>query len=535
MSDKLETGVIKTHASFRVSMLFASVALSAYNALILFNSSVSGLNRSADQTLIIILLITWVSIGTIVSLIPYSKTKIPAVLVTYYILAGCQLLLTPEAVLIMQVYWTTLTVITFAVTGKKWAYVGLMFYGLVASLNFVVLGADRFLSDSGMVLSPITVVLGSLLIIEILSAKNTSYERVIIGQKRTKLDNDRITALVNNLRDAVISTDKDGGINLYNSAVLNILDTNTPITQKNIGDVFDIESVNGDKLNLLDELKRSTSTNYRDDIVMSVDKGDNIRLGITTVPIQSGYSLEPTGYLAIISDITKSKSLEEERDEFISVISHELRTPITIAEGALSNALIFSERNLFGKMDSAIGLAHKQIIFLAGLVNNLSSLSRAERGLIKDTEDIDIAKLVSQLQTEYEPQASEKGLVFTTNIDPNLKSIHSNPLYLKELLQNLITNAIKYTKTGTITVRASSLNDKKVIISVADTGIGISRGDQKKVFDRFYRVEDYQTRETNGTGLGLHVVSKLAESLGGEIKLESRINQGSTFSLILGK
>jgi transcriptional regulator with PAS, ATPase and Fis domain len=166
-----------------------------------------------------------------------------------------------------------------------------------------------------MVLSPITVVLGSLLIIEILSAKNTSYERVIIGQKRTKLDNDRITALVNNLRDAVISTDKDGGINLYNSAVLNILDTNTPITQKNIGDVFDIESVNGDKLNLLDELKRSTSTNYRDDIVMSVDKGDNIRLGITTVPIQSGYSLEPTGYLAIISDITKSKSLEEVRDE----------------------------------------------------------------------------------------------------------------------------------------------------------------------------------------------------------------------------
>ena len=79
------------------------------------------------------------------------------------------------------------------------------------------------------------------------------------------------------------------------------------------------------------------------------------------------------------------------------------------------------------------------------------------------------------------------------------------------------------------------MNDKKVIISVADTGIGISRGDQKKVFDRFYRVEDYQTRETNGTGLGLHVVSKLAESLGGEIKLESRINQGSTFSLILGK
>lgn len=102
-------------------------------------------------------------------------------------------------------------------------------------------------------------------------------------------------------------------------------------------------------------------------------------------------------------------------------------------------------------------------------------------------------------------------------------------LYLEELLRNFITNAIKYTEKGSITIVVKPSKDK-VLFSVQDTGIGISRGDQAKIFNKFYRSEDYRIRETNGTGLGLYVSKKLASKLGTTIELTSRLNHGSTFS-----
>jgi len=103
---------------------------------------------------------------------------------------------------------------------------------------------------------------------------------------------------------------------------------------------------------------------------------------------------------------------------------------------------------------------------------------------------------------------------------------------LHELLQNFITNAIKYTKEGSITLEVARKKDT-IHFAVKDTGIGISKSDQAKVFNKFYRSEDYRTRETGGTGLGLYVAVKLAKKLGTEIDLSSRLNHGSTFSFTL--
>jgi len=105
-------------------------------------------------------------------------------------------------------------------------------------------------------------------------------------------------------------------------------------------------------------------------------------------------------------------------------------------------------------------------------------------------------------------------------------------LYLHELLQNFITNAIKYTRDGSVTLKIHKSRDE-VRFEVSDTGIGISKSDQAKVFDKFYRSEDYRTRETNGTGLGLYVTRKLAKKMGTQIELKSRLNHGSSFSFTL--
>lgn len=534
MSKKSNSSVVQIHATFRYYALIGSFLIAISNLIVLlytpFRYNIDPFNGYLS---IFALTATWVITGAVVFLTISKKSKLATIffLAVYYGLAGLQVFILPSTQPIMLAYWIILIVITYIILGKKWSIAGTIFYGLLTLVLFLF-GIDKILANPSLVLSPIIVIAGAILLISIFSARNISYEHVFLGQQRARLDRDRMVALMNNLRDAVISTDKNGKINLFNSAVLDLLDTNNNISNVQVNNLFNIQTVDGEKIDIYNELTKTASISYRDDLELIVDDHDKIRLGTTIVPILSGDSLEPSGYLIIISDITKAKSLEEERDEFISVISHELRTPITIAEGSLSNAQLFSERNLFGRMDGAINLAHKQIEFLADIVNNLSTLSRVERGYGDNSEIVSIPKLITQLRAEYEPKASEKNLLFTTEVDPSLKTIRTNQLYLKELLLNLITNAIKYTQTGSIIVSISQ-DKKSIIFSVADTGIGISKSDQKKIFNRFYRVEDYRTRETGGTGLGLHVVAKLARNLNGEIKLESRLNHGSKFSLVL--
>jgi signal transduction histidine kinase len=130
----------------------------------------------------------------------------------------------------------------------------------------------------------------------------------------------------------------------------------------------------------------------------------------------------------------------------------------------------------------------------------------------------------------YGPDADKKGLHLSVDIDPKLELLHSSKLYVQEILQNFITNSIKYTEEGSVTVFAKQKKDG-VEFAVTDTGIGISKGDQARVFDKFFRSEDYHTRQQNGTGLGLHVTRKLAQMAKAKISLESELGKGSTFTI----
>jgi signal transduction histidine kinase len=166
------------------------------------------------------------------------------------------------------------------------------------------------------------------------------------------------------------------------------------------------------------------------------------------------------------------------------------------------------------------------------MVNDLSTLSRAERGVADAPETIEVRSLIDDLFNEYAPQAESRKLHFNLDLSPHLGQITASRLYLKELLQNFITNSIKYTKQGEITLHISRDKDS-ITFEVKDTGIGISKSDQAKIFHKFYRSEDYRTRETSGTGLGLYVAVKLAKKLGTKIELHSRLNHGSSFSFTL--
>lgn len=351
------------------------------------------------------------------------------------------------------------------------------------------------------------------------------------------LQQDRTTTLINNLADAVISTNQNGTITLYNAATLNLLDTNTSLEGKNIDEVLHLSDTDKQTVSLSDSLASIRVVTVRDDL-LTIATGEATRLELTYAPIRSSYSgadEDSGGFIIILRDITKAKSLEEERDEFISVVSHELRTPIAIAEGTVSNAQIMLSRNDIApaKVSDAIDVAHDQIVYLARMVNDLSTLSRAERGVGDEPESIDINEMINDLYREYQPEAEVKKLAFDLRLPAKVGSVYASRLYLKELLQNFITNAIKYTNRGSITIEVATDKKRNVTLGVRDTGVGISKGDQRRIFDKFYRSEDYRTRETSGTGLGLYVANKLALKLKTRIDIKSRLNYGSTFSVTL--
>jgi signal transduction histidine kinase len=238
----------------------------------------------------------------------------------------------------------------------------------------------------------------------------------------------------------------------------------------------------------------------------------------------------------LLRDITLQKSLDEERDLFISEVSHELRTPLTIAEGEMSMAILLADKPQpdVAKIKESVEKSHDQVVFLADMVNDLSALSRAQRDdTSMDIETFSVSDVLQELEETYKPQAEKKGLYLKVDIAPATPQLTTSRLYFKEILQNFITNAIKYTEKGGITVKGQAVDSEHVIISVRDTGYGIAKSEQAKVYQKFWRSEDPLTRSTGGTGLGLFITAKLTQRLGAQLRLESKVKEGSTFSIVV--
>lgn len=350
-----------------------------------------------------------------------------------------------------------------------------------------------------------------------------------------RIEHERLTSLINSMADAVIAVDEKAKTVLYNGAALNIFDVNTIKIGSRLGTFFHPIDANNQAIDIEELVLQTSMPTTNRDLRLGYEDGSTINLYISIAPVHLGYGqVGQSGYVLLLRDITREKSLEEERDEFISVVSHELRTPIAIAEGNIGNAIFIAEKQS-GTADikQALEEAHNQVLFLADMINDLSTLSRAERGVLSITvEPINVHELVSELASNYRPQSEQKGLSFRVQIDPNLELLYSSKLYVREILQNFLTNAIKYTAKGSVSLQARK-EAKGVTFLVKDTGIGISKSDQDRIFDKFFRSEDYRTRQANGTGLGLYVTMKLTRLIHADIRLQSTLNKGSTFTIFV--
>lgn len=466
-----------------------------------------------------------------------SSTNNAIKLIAFHLISSAYVLLVSGLNTPLIFTWSILLLASYNLFAVRGVFFSIMMFFVTALMDSMMLinRGDHILLNLFVMLT--VLVLGTLAV-EVVRMQQR--DRLQLGQakKKSLQQKDQIISLINSLADAVISTDSKGVVGLYNSSTLSLLDTNLDLVGKPIDSILKIHDDRDKKFYLSKQLQSLRGPQVRDDLTMTVS-GEDIKVSIVLSPVRDingSDSTKSTGFIFILRDITKQKTLEEQRDEFISVISHELRTPITITEATISNLKIMLERKDIppATIQTNVSTAHDQILFLARLINDLSTLGHIERGTDDEAEEVDLNDFVNQIYQEHMKMAHEKNLSFDLDIDPSLGTVFASRIYLKELVQNLITNAIKYTKKGSILVSAKK-DSRGIRIAIKDTGIGISKSDQKLIYKRFFRSEDYRTRETGGTGLGLYVAHKLASKLNTNLELDSRLNYGSTFSFYLKK
>lgn len=466
---------------------------------------------------------------------PFMKVISPAwQLLIAHAIAGLTLFFISGILSPLTILWVILVYISHLFHGRMGLFLSASALTATSTLYMMLAQPDTLRVYVMSIMYVVIIVSSGAFFAVMRSVQSNEHNDLVRSQLREKQQHSRLLTIINSVDQAIISLDARGIVQTYNAATLNLLDTNESLGGKKIDTIFHVQTADGSPIKLLDKLRTSDRMTEDDTLSHTFVDGESIRLSVTWTAIKNSIDTDQIdGYIVVIRDITKAKSLAEERDEFISVVSHELRTPITITEGTLSNVQLFLERGTDPKkLVSAVKDAHEQIIYLAKMVNDLSTLSRADRGVGDQKEKIDVMELVTDMYNEYSPRAQKKGLHFDLDAHGRLGSVMTSRLYLEEMLQNFVTNAIKYTQSGSVTLSARR-DTNKIVFSVRDSGIGIAKNEQKKIFAKFYRSEDYRTRETSGTGLGLYVVQKLAKKLDTEIQLESRLNHGSTFSFSL--
>ena len=259
-------------------------------------------------------------------------------------------------------------------------------------------------------------------------------------------------------------------------------------------------------------------------------------------------TLTPTGgpradKIITFRDITKELAEEEEQSEFISTASHEMRTPVASIEGYLGLALNPQTATIDARARQYLEAAHASSQHLGRLFKDLLDVTKLDDGRMKPhLTPVDIVAVVREMARAHEPKMQAKHLKYsfgTADAVNNGQKVEPRVFaavdldFMREILDNLIENAIKYTPDGgEVWVNARGDGDK-VLINVTDTGIGISPEDAAHVFQKFYRVDNSQTRSIGGTGLGLYLVKQRVEALGGRVWVESAFGEGSTFFVSL--
>jgi two-component system phosphate regulon sensor histidine kinase PhoR len=249
---------------------------------------------------------------------------------------------------------------------------------------------------------------------------------------------------------------------------------------------------------------------------------------VTATPVKA---LEPAanGAVIVLHDITELRRLERVRQDFVANVSHEFKTPLTAIQG-------FAETLLGGALEDEknnrrfLGIIRDHAARLGRLTDDLLKLARIEAGKLEvQYQPVSVAELVEGCAATTLFKASQRNIALNLSYPPELPAVRGDAGLLREVLQNLLDNAVQYTSPGGRVDLSAATRDHEAVITVADTGIGIPLADQERIFERFYRVDAARSREVGGTGLGLSIAKHIVEAHGGRLWVESTVGAGSQF------
>jgi PAS domain S-box-containing protein len=344
--------------------------------------------------------------------------------------------------------------------------------------------------------------------------------------------NSRLKTMVNSLMDGVLALDRDRRVVLANPAFLHMIDYHG---ESVIGRSIDELPVGDTLRSMIDEtllMAADTFTELAEEV--SWGEGDSkrvFRAKCTPFRSRTGVNI---GTITVLNDITALKELDQLKSDFVSLVCHEVRSPmnslmmqIQVLLDGLAGELTEKQREILTRATAKMG-------GLTDMVSELLDLSRIESGLItSEKEQLDVEALLREQVEFHGPGAAEQGSSIELQIGASLPPVFANKRGMEEVFTNLITNAIKYSPKGSTINVSSQIENEYLQTTVTDNGYGIPKEDLEHVFNRFYRVKDENTRMQQGTGLGLSLVKSIVESHHGIVRIDSTIGKGSTFTVLI--
>jgi PAS domain S-box-containing protein len=348
--------------------------------------------------------------------------------------------------------------------------------------------------------------------------------------------------VINAIGDGVIAIDGKGTIELINPAAQEMLGWGKQdALMLQYGSILKLTDENNKELNpAVDPIQQVLNTNQQarsNKLIAVSNSGKKLAISLVASPIGEVGS----GVIAVFRDITNERAEEREQAEFISTASHEMRTPVAAIEGYLGLALNPNTATVDAKARDFILKAHEAAQHLGRLFQDLLDVTKSEDGRMTSTPKVvDLVPFTQTIVQGLTQKAADKGLnlVFTPGetggTGQGIRKLM--PVYfvnldndhIREVLDNLIENAIKYTPEGDVQVDING-TENKVIISIKDTGLGIPTEDIPHLFQKFYRVDNMDRQSIGGTGLGLYLCRRLVEAMQGRLWVESTFGSGSTF------
>ncbi len=341
-------------------------------------------------------------------------------------------------------------------------------------------------------------------------------------------------AILNSIGDGLVVIDKEGTILLINDIAADVLGFGPHSEGKNIGsrDVYDSQG------NVLEEKDRPmrqamlSGKKVNREIMAAPEGEKKVVLNVTATPVIEND--KTIGAIAIWRDVTKEKEVDRMKTEFISIASHQLRTPLSAIKWFSEMLLHGDAGKMPAEQNDFVKNIYSSTNRMIELVNSLLNISRLESGrILVEPVPTDLKELITTLVNDLKGRTEERQQKFTIDVEEGLPEIKLDPRLISQVYLNLITNAIKYTPKGGEIAVTITRKDGEIISEVKDNGYGVPVAEQKKMFKKFFRGTNIVQVETDGTGLGMYLAKSIVESSNGRIWFESKEGKGSTFSFSL--